>query len=88
MTVEMTSWKWHLGQFSLAEGRMGWNEERTAWGSPVPSLKSRQRVVRPTLSPHPHPGHTQKRDGREDGKKQPAGIGALSAKEWEEMSPR
>lgn len=60
MTVEMTSWKWHSGEFSLAEGRMGWNEERAAWGSPVPSLKFRQGVVRPTLTPIPH----QALDGR------------------------
>lgn len=68
MTVEMTSWKWHLGEFSLAEGRMGWDEEGAAWGSPVPYLKFRQGMVRLTFGPPPPSlPQTEERTGREGG---------------------
>lgn len=74
---------------------MGWNEERAAWGSPVPSLKFRQGVVRPTLTPIPHQALDGRRGrgGEEEmevhtGKKKPAGTGALLAKATEGDKPK
>lgn len=74
---------------------MGWNEERTAWGSPVPSLKFRQGVVRPTLTPSPtRPWMGGEEVGGEEemevhtGKKKPAGTGALLAKATEGDKPK
>lgn len=53
MTVEMTSWKWHSGEFSLAEGRTGWNEERAAWGSPGSLLEIQTRGGKAYTHLHP-----------------------------------